>query len=116
MADCDVSIETELSSSVGDREKGLSILFRREIAKIRGFEAEGKHSVEARKTTIFSGVNMTKYLKPSRGSQKFKSKGLDFFFWLACGHLTEREGFGILIFILRFYLCAFVREIFRKCF
>ena len=45
--------------SVGDREKQLRIVFRREIAEIRSFEAKCKRSVEACKTTIFSGVSMT---------------------------------------------------------
>ena len=44
------------SKSVGDREKQLSVVFRREIAKIRSFEAE---QAQAHKTTIFSGVSMT---------------------------------------------------------
>ena len=50
------------AKSVGDQEKGLSILFRGDVAKIRSFEAECKQRVEARKTTIFSGVSMTRKL------------------------------------------------------
>ena len=44
------------AKSVDDREKQLSIVFRREVAKIRSFEAE---QAQAHKTTIFSGVSMT---------------------------------------------------------
>ena len=46
---------SSLAQSVGDREKQLSVVFRREIAKIRSFEAE---QAQAHKTTIFSGVSM----------------------------------------------------------
>ena len=46
---------SSLAQSVDDREKQLSIVFRREIAKIRSFEAE---QAQAHKTTIFSGVSM----------------------------------------------------------
>ena len=47
---------SSLAQSVGDREKGLSILFRREIAKIRSVRAE---QAQANEATIFSGVSMT---------------------------------------------------------
>ena len=46
---------SSLAQSVDDREKQLSVVFRREIAKIRSFEAE---QAQAHKTTIFSGVSM----------------------------------------------------------
>ena len=48
---------SNLVLSVGDREKRLSIVFRREITKIRSFEAE---QAQANKTTIFSEVSMTR--------------------------------------------------------
>ena len=43
-------IYSSLAQSVGDREKQLIIVFRREVTKIRSFEAEPD---EAHKTTIF---------------------------------------------------------------
>ena len=42
--------------SVGERAKGLIMLLRREVTKIRSFEDE---RTEVRKTTIFSEVSMT---------------------------------------------------------
>ena len=39
-----------------DRAKQLSVVLRREVAKIRSLEAE---CIEANKATIFSGVSMT---------------------------------------------------------
>ena len=42
--------------SVDDRAKQLSVVLRREIAKIRRFEAE---QAQAHELTIFSGVSMT---------------------------------------------------------
>ena len=41
---------------VDDRAKQLSVVLRREVAKIRSLEAE---CIEANKATIFSGVSMT---------------------------------------------------------
>jgi hypothetical protein len=69
----------------------LSILFHGDVAKIRSFEAE---QAQAHKTTIFSGVSMTKYpFSPAGGAilgQQFctlTQKVLDFqglfvFFWM----------------------------------
>ena len=44
------------AKSVGDRAKQLSVVLRREVTKIRSFEAE---HAQARKTIIFSEVSMT---------------------------------------------------------
>ena len=64
------------AKSVGDREKGLSILFRREITKTRSFEAE---QAQARKTTMFSEVSMTAKSdvagsSPAGGAKKFRTR------------------------------------------
>jgi len=48
--------EHESYKRIGTEPKRLSIVLRREVTKIRSFEAE---HAQARKTTIFSEVSMT---------------------------------------------------------
>ena len=56
----------ELSAkSVDDRAKQLSVVLRREVTKIRSFEAE---QAQARKTTIFSEVSMTRIFEAYDGA------------------------------------------------
>ena len=47
---------SSLAQSVADRAKQLNVVLRREITKIRSFEAE---QAQAHKTTIFSEASMT---------------------------------------------------------
>ena len=62
---------SSLAQSVGEREKQLSIVFRREIAETRSIEAESKRSVEAHNATMFSGVSMT--VNPGVRKTKYSS-------------------------------------------
>ena len=49
-------IYSSLAQLADDRAKQLSVVLKREVAKIRSLEAE---CIEANKATIFSGVSMT---------------------------------------------------------
>ena len=74
------------AQEVGDRAKQLSVVLRREITKIRSFEAE---QAQARKTTIFSGVSMT---APSPTSRPLPLSLRDIPLAVPRGGVNERAG------------------------